>query len=112
METHLTNIPRYGALSSNIQNSNSGNGEPKTPSKKAATPRAAATPASRKRARKNVDVDGEGGDDEVVSASAKKVKAAVNGAVEREKEKTKGMVVKAEPGFPEDGVSDHEVSFF
>ena len=53
-------------------------------------------------------MDGDGDDDEFMPASSKKA----NRDGEVEKKQTKAKVVKAEPGVLEDGVSDHEVSFF
>jgi hypothetical protein len=103
---------RYGALSTNLQSANNGNGTPapKTPTKKG-TPRATtATPASRKRARKTPETvmgnGGSGSDDEDEEVPVgKKAKAATPAAKRGE--------VKSEFGEETQGSEEGgDVNFF
>jgi hypothetical protein len=99
---------RYGALSTNLQSAN-GTPTPKTPTKKG-TPRAtAATPASRKRARKTAETvvgnGGSGSDDEEEVPAGKKAKAATPAAKRGE--------VKSEFGEETQGSEEGgDVNFF
>lgn len=108
-----TSHRRYGALSSGLQTSNNAT-TPRTPSKKGtSTPRATATPTSRKRARKTPEQVGcadETEEEEEELPVGKKAKAATlatngNGAKRSE--------VKSEPGLDQEAAGgEEEVSFF
>ena len=106
--TSLLSI-RYGALSSGLQTSN-GATTPKTPTKSGSgTPRATATPASRKRARKSPEkstATDETDDSEELPAG-KKAKATMPAAVDAQ-----DMQVKSEPVLEDSQVSEAEVNFF
>ncbi|GAB7331827.1 hypothetical protein MBLNU13_g03780t1 [Cladosporium sp. NU13] len=106
--TDTVDLIRYGALSSGLQTSN-GATTPKTPTKNgSATPKAAATPASRKRARqspeKSVGVDEHDDDEERPAGKKAKAKAAENGVKRKE--------VKSEPLADDCQDDGEEVSFF
>lgn len=107
--TNTIALTRYGALSSGLQTSN-GATTPKTPTKNGpGTPKAAATPASRKRARKSpqksVGVDEDDDDEErPAGKKAKAVTPAANGAKHEE--------VKSEPVADDGQGGEEEVSFF